>query len=261
MSARAEFSSGRYRFHHVARMEWIKLRSLRSTWGALALAIVAAVGLAIQTGSGVTSTGDLTSSALSAGTLIGLLLVSVLGVLTMTNEYTSGMIRSTLVASPRRPLVLIAKVTVFGTVALIVGEAAAFASFFAGGMALKHGVAAPALSDPGVLRAVVLTGASFCLIGLIGLGLGAIIRNTAAGIVVTVLGVFVVAQLAGKLVNLIRYAPLGIVQNSLSVPQQACRSGTAPCHLVSAWTGLGMLGLYAVVALAIGGSLLAWRDA
>ncbi len=241
-------------------MEWIKLRSVRSAWWTIALAVAAAAGLAVQAGSGVTSTGDLTRSALSGGTLAGVLLVSVQGVLTITSEYTSGMIRSTLAAAPRRPLVLAAKAAVFGALALAAGEVAAFASFTAGGLALKQGVAAPALSQPGVLRAVALTGASYCLIGLLGLGLGTIIRNTTSSIVVLVAGVYVAAQLAGKLVNLTRYAPLNIVQNSLAVPRQVCTSGPVPCPL-PAWTGLGMLCLYAVVALIIGGWLLTQRDA
>ena len=90
----------------------------------------------------------------------------------MTSEYSSGMIRATLAAVPRRPLLLAAKAAVFGAVALVVGEAASFISFFAGGAALRHGISAPALGQPGVLRAVLLAGTSFCLVGLLGLGLG-----------------------------------------------------------------------------------------
>ena len=69
---------GHYRFWHVAGMEWIKLRSVRSVWWTIALAVAAAAGIAVQAGSGVTSTADVTRSALSGGTLVGVLLVSVL---------------------------------------------------------------------------------------------------------------------------------------------------------------------------------------
>src|SRR6266545_6433346 len=113
-----------------------------------------------------------------AGLALGQLLIGVLGVLVMTGEYSSGAIRATLAAIPNRPLVLAAKAAVFGAVALAVGEAAAFIAFFAGEAALPAAVPGPALGQPGVLRAVVLAGAGFCLIGLIGLGLGAIIRHT-----------------------------------------------------------------------------------
>jgi hypothetical protein len=150
-----------------------------------------------------------------------------------------------------------------GAVALTVGEVASFASFFASDMAVGHGIPAPTLSQPGVVREVILTGASYCLIGLLGLGAGAIIRHTAAAIVVLIAGVYVAAQLAGKIVNMTRYAPIQIVQDSLArSPRSACSGDGGPCpHLLSPWAGLGALCLYAVVALIIGGWLLARRDA
>ncbi len=120
------------------------------------------------------------------GMFAGVLLAGVLGVLAVTSEYTSGTIRATLAAAPRRPLVLAAKATVFGVTMLITGQAAAFLAFFAGRTALGHGIAAPALSQPGVLRTILLSGASVALIGLLGLGLGAIIRHTAAAVTVLV---------------------------------------------------------------------------
>ena len=209
--------------------------------------------------------GDLTNNAL-AGIVPGLLLAGVLGVLTMTSEYTSGMIRATLAAIPRRPLVLAAKAAVFGAVTLAVGEAASFMSFFAGGATLRHGITAPTLSQPGVLRAVVLSGAGFCLIGLLGVGLGAIIRYTAAAVAVLVGGVYVVAQAVGAVAHTVAtYMPILIVGNSLTTTkqqQQCVRADGAQCvHFLSAWAGLGVLCLYAAVALAIGGWLLVRRDA
>src|SRR5215469_10398444 len=173
-------STGHYRFGNAVRMEWIKLRTLRSTWWTLAVTAAGTVAIGVAVGLNTRNASeDLTNNAL-AGVVPGLLLAGVLGVLTMTSEYSSGMIRATLGAIPRRRLVLAAKAVVFGGVMLGVGEAASFISFFAGGAALRHGIAAPTLSQPGVLRAVLLSGASFCLVGLLGLGLGAIIRHTAA---------------------------------------------------------------------------------
>ena len=172
---------GRYRFRHVARMEWIKLASLRSTWATLGITIAAAAGIAVLAAAGTKSPSpDLTNSMMT-GMFAGVLLAGVLGVLAVTSEYTSGTIRATLAAAPRRPLVLAAKAAVFGVTTLITGQAAAFLAFFAGRTALGHGIAAPALGQPGVLRTIVLSGASLALIGLLGLGLGAIIRHTAAG--------------------------------------------------------------------------------
>jgi ABC-2 type transport system permease protein len=257
MTARASHQPpGRYRFRQLARMEWIKLRSLRSTWLTLAIAVAASAGIALATGSSTTSGGMFVGNTL-VGMLIGVLLVGVVGVLAMTSEYTSGTIRATFAAAPRRLRVLAAKAAVVGAVALITGEAAAFLSFFAGCMTLRHGITAPALSQPGVLRAIVLTGASLSLIGLLGLGLGAIIRHTAAAITVVV-GIVC----AGGPLNLaIRpYLPIYIVSHSLSATTPLCRPGAASCWL-SAWSGLGMLAIYAAIAMVLGALILAWRDA
>ncbi|HWD46772.1 MAG TPA: hypothetical protein VHM23_24190 [Actinomycetota bacterium] len=125
---------GHYRFAQVARMEWVKVRSLRSTWWALGATVAGAIAVAVAVNT-EDAAADLTNNAL-AGIALGLLLTGVLGVLAMTGEYSSGTIRSTLAASPNRPLVLAAKAVVFGAVALAVGEAAAFIAFFAGGAAL-----------------------------------------------------------------------------------------------------------------------------
>lgn len=247
---------GRYRFRHLARMEWIKLRSLRSTWLTLAIAVAASAGIALATGSSTTSGGMFISNTL-IGMLIGVLLIGVIGVLAMTSEYTSGTSRATFAAAPRRLRVLAAKAAVVGAVALITGEAAAFLSFFAGCMTLRHGITAPALSQPGVLRAIVLTGASLSLIGLLGLGLGAIIRHTAAAITVVV-GIVCVG---GPLNLAIRpYLPIYIVSHSLSATTPLCLPGAASCWL-SAWSGLGMLAIYAAIAMVLGALILARRDA
>jgi ABC-2 type transport system permease protein len=255
---------GQYRFWHVARMEWIKLRSLRSTWWTVGIGVAGAVAIGVAVGHGTKSaSGDLTNNAL-AGMVPGLLLAGVLGVLVMTGEYSSGTIRATLTAIPGRPLLLAAKASVFGAVTLAAGEIAAFVSFFAAGATLPHGIAAPALGQPGVLRAVVLSGTSFCLIGLLGLGLGTIIRHSPAAIGVLVGGVYVVAQVIGVVAHGVRaYMPILIVGNSISTTRPlSCGGPAGQCQQpLPAWTGLGLLCLYAAAVLAFGGLLLARRDA
>src|SRR5499427_6934045 len=255
--------AGHYRFRHVARMEWIKLRTLRSTWWALAVTAAGGAVMAIVIWlNTISRSSDLTNNVL-AGVVPGLLLIGVLGVLVMTTEYTSGMIRATLTAIPRRPLLLAAKAVVFGAAALVVGEAAAFLAFFAGGAAFRHGLSAPSLSQPGVLQAIVLGGASYCLIGLLGLGLSAIIRHTAAAIAVLVAGVFVIGMIIGAAARgVAAYLPVFIIGNSLTTTRQQSCTGAAQCvHFLSPWTGLAVLSLYAAAALAIGGWLLVRRDA
>jgi ABC-2 type transport system permease protein len=246
---------GHYGFSHAARMEWIKLRSLRSTWVTLAITATGATALAIAVGVNTKdAAADLTNNAL-AGIVPGLLTIGVLGVLMMTGEYSSGAIRSTLAAIPNRPLLLAAKAAVFGAVSLAVGEAAAFVAFFAGGAALPGAVPPPTLGQPGVLRAVVLAGVGICLVGLLGLGFGAILRHTGAAVAVLVGGVFVGVQILGAVAHVaMGYIPISIVANSLAAVQ------TQP-YALSPWAGLGMLCLYAAVALGLGGWLLARRDA
>jgi ABC-2 type transport system permease protein len=260
----ARVPAGHYRFRHVARMEWIKLRSLRSTWWTLVITVAGAIGIGVTVGLNTrNASGDLTNNAL-AGIVPALLLTSVLGTATMTSEYSSGLIRSTLAAAPSRPRLLAAKAVAFGTLALAVGEAAAFIAFFAGGAALRHGIAAPTLGEPGVLRAVLLSGTSFCLIGLLGLGLGAIIRHSAAAIAVVVAGVYVAPAMIGAASHhLAAYLPIFIIGNSLSTTKpEPCPAHAAGCPpFLSAWAGLGVLALYAAVALAIGWWLFARRDA
>jgi ABC-2 type transport system permease protein len=255
---------GRYRLRQVSRMEWIKLRTLRSTWWTLAITAAGAIGMAIVIGFNTkNAAGDLTNNAL-AGMVPGLLLTGVLGVLTMTSEYSSGMIKATFAAIPNRPLLLAAKAAVFGAVALAAGEGASFVSFFAGGAALRRGISAPALSDPGVLRAVMLSGAGFCLIGLLGVALGAIIRHTAAAVAALVGGIYVVAQIVGAVAHAAAaYMPILIIGNSLSTTKPVpCSELPAQCpHFLSPWAGFAMLCLYAVIALATGGWLLVRRDA
>jgi ABC-2 type transport system permease protein len=262
--ARTRLPRGRYRLAQASRMEWIKLRSLRSTWFTLAVTAAGTVGIGLAVGSNTRSAaGDVTNNVL-AGVVPGLLLTGVLGVLTMTSEYTSGTIRATLAAVPRRPLVLAAKAAVFGAVTLIVGEAASFIAFFAAAATLRHGISALTLGDPGVLRAVVLSGADFCLIGLLGLGLGAVIRHSAAAVGVLVAGVYVVAQVIGFVARgAAAYMPILILENSLSTTKPVtCGTDGASCpHFLSPWAGLGVMCLYAVIALAAGGWLLARRDA
>ena len=261
MTARASHQPpGGYRFRHLVRMEWIKLRSLRSTWLTLALAVCASAGIALATGGNTTTGGTFVSYTL-VGMLIGVLLTGVAGVLAMTSEYTSGTISATFAAAPRRLRVLTAKAGVIGAAALVTGEAAAFLSFFAGGMTLRHGITAPALSQPGVLRAIVLTGASLSLTAVFGLGLGAIIRHTAAAITVVVGIVFVGGTFIGQSDSAIRpYLPLYIVSHSLGATGPACLPGMATCWL-SPWSGLGLLAGYAAIAMLLGGLIIARRDA
>lgn len=246
-------------FRQAARMERIKLLTLRSPWVTVLITVAGVVGLATAVGLNSKDThGDITSNVL-AGVAPGLLAFGVLGVLMMTNEYSSGLIKATLAAVPHRGTLLAAKTAVFGAVALAVGEIASFGAFFAGTAALPPAFHAPSLSDPTVLRAVLMVGAAYPLIGLLGLGIGTIVRHGAAATGVVIGAVFVGAQALGALTHSLgAYAPISIVSGSLSATNAAHAAGYPA---LGPWAGLGMLALYAAVAVAAGGVLLARRDA
>ena len=247
--------SNSYTFRHVARMEWIKLRTLRSVRWTLLFALAGMIGIGIAAGFNTRNpNGDVTNNILVGGAL-GSVLFAVLGVLVMTSEYSSGTIRATLAAIPRRPLVLAAKAAVWGMIALAAGELVTFAGFLAGAAFVHGGVPRPALSQPDVLRAVALSGAYLCLIGLIGLALGVIVRHGAAAVTAVVAVVFVgpLAGLAATPAS--KFIPELIYANSLGATKPVQGFTFSP------WAGLAIIAAYAVALLAVGAWLLIRRDA
>ncbi len=161
----ASRAGGSYGFRAVARMEWQKLRTVRSTWYIVAAFAVAMIGLAMlaashenyaQMSAADRASFDPTYDAFFLGLVVGQLLLGVLGVLAITTEFSSGMIRATFAAAPRRPLVLAAKAAVLGAVTLAAGELSAFAAFFAGQAMLKAPAPHAMLGQSGVLRAVLM---------------------------------------------------------------------------------------------------------
>lgn len=177
----------------VLRSEWVKLRSVRSSTVTLASAAAAllVVGLIFSAIlGGVLSTGespdefsgDPAGAALS-GVMIAQLIIGVLGVLAITSEYGTGMIRSTLTAVPARLPVLWAKAAVLTLATLPLLVVTALVTFFAGQALIgTNGLDTAALGDPGVLRAVLATAAYLTGIALIGLAVGTLLRSTAAAI-------------------------------------------------------------------------------
>jgi ABC-2 type transport system permease protein len=284
---------GRVRLRQAVAAEWTKLWSVRSTMWTLAATGVAVVGLcALSTGT-VSPTeiiDDPTRRSL-IGIFLGQLIFGVLGVLVMSAEYGTGTIRATLSAVPRRPVVLAAKILVFGGVALVVSEVLAFIAFGVGqailsakhavgtsaafaqraqqlGLKVPHGIQASlstgsaSLGQPGVLRAVVGAGLYLAVLGLMALGLATIIRHTAGAIsafvgVVLVLPLIVQALPTSISNAVARYLPANIGLVLFSTHGAPDRVGPA----FSPWTGFALLVLYTVVLLAIGCWVLVRRDA
>ena len=182
----------------VLRSEWAKLWSLRSTWITLGLGLLflVAFGLiaAAQYKSRISSGQHIdpdfaksTAVSLSLfGTNFAQLALGVLGVLVTAGEYSTGMIRSTLAAVPRRLPVLWSKSAVFGVVALLIGTVGAFITFLFASGVVSGTPAAMTLSDAGVVRSLLGAGLYLGLVGVIGTALGALLRSVAAGISVLV---------------------------------------------------------------------------
>ncbi|HEY2215584.1 MAG TPA: ABC transporter permease [Acidimicrobiales bacterium] len=251
-----------YGLGHAMRAEITKLRTLRSTKITIAALIVGSLlitwlGNRTQQVNGPGAMGfDPTNQALS-GLALGSLIIGVLGALAATAEYGSGTIRSSLSATPRRPLFLAAKVSVVGLLSLALGELMSFACFFVG-QATLHGHAPTAtLSQPGVFEAVALSGAFLGLLAIFGLCLGIIIRHTAGAISAFVGVTFLLAVILQPLHahgDPGRFAPEQMLANSVAAVMH--QSGQFSPITAFLW-----MVVYTTVALVGAGLALALRDA
>jgi ABC-2 type transport system permease protein len=248
---------------NLLRSEWTKFRSLRSTWLTAAVTVLLGVGIGAMA-AGVaarTYTGedwDPTAAGLT-GLIVAQLAIGLLGVLVITNEYATGAIQPSLTAAPRRGRLLAAKAGVLAGAALLLGQLIGFASFFTGqaviaGMDVPHAT----LSQPGVLRAVIGCGLYLAAVGLLGLGLGAVLRSTAGAIGALVSITWVIRALSGALPEswanwMDRYWPTTAGERITAVLR-------APGEL-GPWAGYAILcGFVAAVCVA-GYAVLRTRDA
>jgi len=242
------------RLRATAGSEWIKFRSVRSAPAVLiATAIVVVVGGVLvaagyRSGWSTMDAGDRAAFDPTFQSLhaveVAQLFVGALGVLTVTGEYTSGLIRTTFAATPQRAQVLVAKGLILGAVVWVLCTVASFAAFFAGQAVLTAPARHASLGDPGVLRAVFGGGVYLLLIGLFGCAIGALLRRTAAALV-GLFGVVVVLPVAVALVP----GDLGAQLNEY-LPSTAgtefwtvVRTGG---HTLGAWPGLAVFVLYVV---------------
>jgi ABC-2 type transport system permease protein len=247
------------------RAEFCKLRSVRSTYWTLfaslvfnlSFAALEAVFLPGHLSDHDKATLDAVRVSLG-GSHLSQIAFGVLGVLVITSEYTTGMIRVTLSAMPRRRLLLGAKAAVFAATALIVGVAVSFAAYFLFQALLSGDSLRSSIGDPGVLRALIGGGLYLAVLGLFGLGLGAIIRSS-AGAIAALFSLLFVPQILAELLpesskNAVgRYLPMEAGSQIFSQHHEA---GT-----LSPWAGFGVFALYAGVALVIAFLLINRRDA
>jgi ABC-2 type transport system permease protein len=256
---------GRYGLAGVIKSEWVKIRSVRSTMWTLGITVVLGIGVSalvcLETQSHWSTVDQATfdpAGTSLVGLFIGQFAIGVLGALVLSAEYGTGTIRATFSASPRRPLVLVAKVVVFGAVALVVAEIVAFVAFFLGQALLTAPATHATLGTPEALRQVVGSGLYIAILGLFALGLAAIVRHT-AGAICAYLGIVLMLPI------IIQFLPMSVqfdVRRFLPdrIGAEMISNTTDP-HLFSPWVGLLLLGAYAVGALVIGGALLIRRDA
>jgi ABC-2 type transport system permease protein len=269
---RADITEYRASVAGTLRSELTKIRSVRSTYWTLFLLIAAGVAWSIAFCAGEASRWptmtaqdklgfDPTQSSVVGLALLGQLVIVVLGTLSITSEYGTGMIRTSLTVMPRRGAFYGAKAAVLAAVALIVALVASFASFFIGQGLLASTHVTATLSQPNVLRAVIGTALYLVLCGLFAYGLGAIVRSTAGAMTAAYGFLFLLPQLAKALpsswyADVDRWLPGGDFINSITNTQ----GGMNP-HLFSAWGELAVFAGYTVIVLALGALLFRKRDA
>ena len=255
----------------LLRSEWTKIRSLRSTVAALVLLVVTTIGFtALFLSLTVAQWGDLdpvqkltyqldpARLILGAGFQLSQLAVCVLGVLVISSEYSSGTIRASLLAVPRRTPMLVAKAAVFAVVVFVVGEIAAFAAF-AVGAPILHSKVSVGIGDPGVLHALLGAGLYGAVLGVFSIAIGAIVRHTAGGITGIIAFVLVLAPLTQLIPGTIGDHVYAYLPTSAGQLMVNARQG--PNDLFTPWQGFGVMCLWTAGLMLTANYLLRRRDA
>ncbi|MBV9606769.1 MAG: ABC transporter permease [Solirubrobacterales bacterium] len=252
----------------VFRSEWTKLWSLRSTRWSLLAATVAMAGLGpliaffqMNRWDRMAPDDRLHFNAINTavgGYHFAQLAIGVLGVLILTGEYSTGQIRSSFMAVPKRLPVLWAKCGTFAAVAFVLMLISAFVAFFASqGILTQHHVQTT-LGHAPALRSVLGAALYMAVLGVFATGLGAIVRNTAGGISLFAGLLFVVPGLT----NLLPTSTQNAINPYLpSVAAQGILSGTRDAHTFSPWGGFALFCGYTVAVLIVAAVLLKRRDA
>jgi ABC-2 type transport system permease protein len=250
---------------NVVRSEWTKLRTVRSTYWTAIAAVIATVGVAVLGASEYVHNFDPrnlegfdAANFVLQGLYVAQIALGALGVLTITGEYATGMIRTTLTAVPQRRVVVALKGLVYLLAMLVIGELVSFTTFGIGQAILHLKHAGVSLSDPGVLRVVIGGGLYLTSVGLLGFALGTLVRRT-AGALASFFGVlFLPSALIDLLPNswradAIKFAPANAGTQILN---------THRVHeMLGPWQGLGILTLYGFAILLGALYLLGRRDA
>jgi ABC-2 type transport system permease protein len=254
------------------RSELTKLRSVRSTYWIMFVLVLASAAWCVAYCLGTVhqwphmsaqdrSGFDATQNSILGLALLGQLVIVVFGALMITSEYSTGMVRTSLTVMPRRGTLYAAKAAVFAAVSLVVSFVTSFGTFFLGRVLLASTHAGASLSQPGVLRSLVVSALYVEVCGLFAFGIGALVRNTAAALTLAFGFLVLLSELIRTLPvflhnDLTRWVPGGDAINSMT----ATIGGQIP-HTFSAWGELAVFAGYAALLLLLGAVQFARRDA
>jgi ABC-2 type transport system permease protein len=251
----------------VIRSEWTKIRSVASTVWTLSIAVVVTIALGMLISAlsrsqfdnmpGRERTSFDPTYVSFAGMSLGQLAMIVFGVLVVSNEYSTGMIRTSLAAVPRRGTFLFGKIAVAAALALVVALATSFAAFFLGQAML--GSHRTQLGDPGVLRAVVGGGLYMTLIAVFSMGVAAMLRSPMLSLGILMPFFFLISNILGNVSATKKVGQFLPDQAGSRIMQVVPRAGDDAPY--GPWGGLGILVLWVLAALIGGYALLKRRDA
>src|SRR6204780_208661 len=290
-------AAGRAGLKGALASEFTKLRSVRSTYWTLGALFVVSVGLSVAITAGTAANFannpgnkagfDATQASLGAFFELGQLIIAVLGAMVITSQYSTGMIRTSLTAQPRRGVVYAAKAMVFTAVTLVISIITAFIAFFIGqaiysskgvSASLFHTVTIPAnanvncgpsgctatfsgtdvITASTVLTAIIGTALFVTIVALIAFGVGSILRHTAGAIATVIALLFIVPILEQTLPNDWRWDIMRFLPDAATRVISVTVGGINP-HLWSAWPQLGVTAVWAVVLIGVGAFLFRTR--
>src|SRR5580692_7787745 len=302
-------ATGRAGLRGAIASEFTKIRSVRSTYWTLAALLVVSIGIgAAITGGTAASFShnpankaafDATQISLIAFFEIGQLIIAVIAAMVITSEYSTGMIRTSLTAQPRRGTVYAAKAIVLTSLTLIVSLVTSFIAFFVGqallsssgvSASLFHSVTIPqnanvtcpqqgvggggpppgckvtfsgtdVISPTTVLLAIIGCALFVTLVAIIAFGIGAMVRHTAGAIAIAIAALFIIPVVEQALPNEWRWDIMRFLPDAANQVVSVTIGNNAPAHLWSAWPQLGVTALWAAALLAAGAYLFRKRDA
>lgn len=252
--------------------EWTKIRTVRSTIWSLLAFVVVAIGFSALVAAVISNTWnnpgnhpnhvtlvtDPTAVLFGAGFGFGQLAMCVLGVIVISSEYSTGAIRSSLLAVPTRIPMLAAKAIVFALLDLVVSAVTVFVVFFLTTAILRSHISIT-ISQPGITRACIGGILYLTVLGLFAMAIGGLIRHTAGGIATVIALVLVVPPLISLIPGTIANHIHGYLPTVAG--QLVAQSSEQPADVLSPWQGFGVFCLWTAVLLAACGYLLKRRDA